>query len=78
MPKEKHTKTPGIHTNGSRTGQNWNKTWGGILNQVEAMNLSKAESKKMLEQTLRGLARKERISKHNATAVKGANLCCCS
>jgi RHS repeat-associated protein len=78
LPKEKHTKTPGIHTNGSRTGQNWNKTWGGILNQVEAMNLSKAESKKMLEQTLRGLARKERISKHNATAVKGANLCCCS
>nr|WP_180063912.1 RHS repeat-associated core domain-containing protein [Acinetobacter sp. YH16042] len=78
LPKEKHTKTPGIHTNGSRTGQNWNKTWGGILNQVEAMNLSKAESKKMLEQTLRGLARNERISKHNATAVKGANLCCCS
>ncbi|HFF4760302.1 TPA: RHS repeat-associated core domain-containing protein, partial [Acinetobacter baumannii] len=50
LPKEKHTKSPGIHTNSSRTGQNWNKTWGGILNQVEAMNLSQAESKEILEQ----------------------------
>ncbi|ADI91352.1 hypothetical protein AOLE_12325 [Acinetobacter oleivorans DR1] len=75
LPKEKHTKSPGIHTNSSRTGQNWNKTWGGILNQVEAMNLSQAESKEILEQRLRALARKERIGKHNATAVKGANFC---
>ena len=75
LPKEKHTKSPGIHTNSSRTGQNWSKTWGGILNQVEAMNLSQAESKEILEQRLRALARKERIGKHNATAVKGANFC---
>ncbi|HGH3691113.1 TPA: RHS repeat-associated core domain-containing protein, partial [Acinetobacter baumannii] len=62
-------KSPSIHTNSSSTGQNWNKTWGGILNQVEAMNLSQAESKEILEQHLRTLARKERIRKHNATAV---------
>lgn len=37
------------------------------------MNLSQAESKEILEQRLRTLARKERIGKHNATAVKGAN-----
>ena len=41
LPKEKHTKKPGIHTNSSRTGKNWNKTWAGILDQVEKMNLSK-------------------------------------
>lgn len=30
---------------GSITEKNWNKIWGGILNQVEAMNLSKEYSK---------------------------------
>ncbi|RYE18223.1 MAG: hypothetical protein EOP45_14475 [Sphingobacteriaceae bacterium] len=60
----------GIHTNSSRTGQNWNKTWDGILNRVEGMNLSKAESKSVLESSLRTLARKERISKYNADAIK--------
>ncbi len=73
LPKGKHTKKPGIHTNSSRTGCNWNKTWGGILDSVEKMNLSKAESKDFLEARLRELARKERISKYNAQAVKGAN-----
>lgn len=72
LPKEKHTKKPGIHTNSSRTGQNWNKTWGGILDQVEGMNLSKSDAKVFLEDRLKNLARKERISKHNAKAVKGA------
>jgi len=75
LPKEKHTKKPGIHTNSSRTGKNWNKTWGGILDRVEKMNLSKAEAKTFLEARLRELARKERISKHNAKAVKGAKGC---
>ncbi|EKK05448.1 hypothetical protein ACINNAV72_1355 [Acinetobacter baumannii Naval-72] len=37
------------------------------------MNLSQAESKEILEQRLRTLARKERIGKHNATAVKDTN-----
>ncbi len=39
------------------------------------MNLSQAESKEILEQCLRALARKEHIGKYNATAVKGANFC---
>jgi len=39
------------------------------------MNLSQAESKEILEQCSRVLARKKRIGKHNATAVKGANFC---
>ena len=72
LPKGKHTKKPGIHTNSSRTGQNWNKTWAGILDKVEEMNLSKAEAKDFLEARLRELARKERIGKHNAQAVKGS------
>ena len=75
LPKEKHTKKPGIHTNSSRTGKNWNKTWAGILDQVEKMNLSKTEAKKFLEKRLRALARKERISKHNAKAVKRMGKC---
>lgn len=73
ISKEKHTKRPGVHTNSSRTGKNWNKTWSGILNRVEKMNLSKADAKSFLEARLRGLARKERISKYNAKAVKRAN-----
>ena len=75
LPKEKHTKKPGIHTNSSRTGKNWNKTWAGILDQVEKMNLSKTEAKKFLEKRLRALARKERISKHNSKAVKRMGKC---
>lgn len=39
------------------------------------MNSSQAESKAILEQRLRALARKKRIGKHNATAVKDANFC---
>lgn len=70
LPKNKHTTKPGIHTNSSRTGQNWNKTWDGILDQVEKMNLNKTQAKELLEKTLRGLARKERIGKYNADAVK--------
>jgi len=70
LPKNKHTTKPGIHTNSSRTGQNWNKTWDGILDQVEKMNLNKAQARDLLEKTLRGLARKERIGKYNANAVK--------
>jgi rhs family protein len=67
--KKNIRKDPGIHTS-SRTGKNWNKTWAGILDQVEKMNLSKTEAKKFLEKRLRALARKERISKHNVKAVK--------
>ena len=37
LPKSKHTRKPGIHTNSSRTGKNWNKTWSGILDWVEKM-----------------------------------------
>ena len=47
--KKNRRKDPGIHTNSSRTGKNWNKTWAGILDQVEKMNLSKTEAKKFLE-----------------------------
>lgn len=36
------------------------------------MKLSKIESKKILQNALRGLARKERISKHNASAVRNS------
>ncbi|WP_227591294.1 hypothetical protein [Acinetobacter shaoyimingii] len=72
LPKKKHTKKPGIHTNSSRTGQNWNKTWKGILDRVEGLGLCKDDAKDLLESTLRNLARKERISKHNSDAVIGA------
>lgn len=71
LKKGQHTKKPGIHTNSSRTGQNWNKTWKGIVKRVDSMNLPKKESKEMFESILKGLARKERISKNNARAVKG-------
>jgi len=74
LPKVKHTKTPGVHTKGSRTRQNWNKTWKGILSDVEKMGLSKKEARDFLEDRLRDLARKERISKHNAQAVKRARI----
>ena len=70
LPKSKHTRKPGIHTNSSRTGKNWNKTWSGILDRVEKMKLSKNEAKTFLEARLRELARKERISKYNSEAVK--------
>jgi rhs family protein len=70
LPKSKHTWKPGIHTNSSRTGKNWNKTWSGILDWVEKMKLSKSEAKTFLEARLRELARKERISKYNSEAVK--------
>ncbi|MDO6855337.1 RHS repeat-associated core domain-containing protein [Cellulophaga lytica] len=70
LPIEKHTKKPGIHTNSSRTGQNWNKTWKGIIDKVEDMNLSKSQNKDMFEKVLKGLARKERISKYNSDAIK--------
>ena len=52
-------------------GKNWNKAWAGILDQVEEMNLSKADAKVFLEKRLREMARKEGISKYNAKAVKG-------
>ncbi|WP_308021782.1 RHS repeat domain-containing protein, partial [Neisseria canis] len=64
----------GVHTNGSRLGKNWNKVWAGILDRVEKMNLSKNEAKIFLEKRLRELARKERISKYNAQAVRGARV----
>ena len=72
LPQNKHTKKPGVHTNSSRTGRNWNRTWSGILDRVEKMNLSKSEAKEFLEARLRELARKERISKYNSEAIKGA------
>ena len=37
---------------------------------------SKLDAKKLLEETLRTLARKERISKHNSKAVKNMNKNC--
>ena len=70
LPKSKHTRKPGIHTNSSLTGKKWNKTWSGILDWVEKMKLSKNEAKTFLEARLRELARKERISKYNSEAVK--------
>lgn len=70
----RYTKRPGVHTNSSRTGKKWDKTWSGILDRVEKMNLSKADAKSFLEARLRELARKERISKYNAKAVKGARM----
>lgn len=70
LPVEKHTKKPGIHTNSSRSGQNWNKTWKGFIDQVENKNLSKSQNKNMFEGLLRGLARKERIGKYSADAIK--------
>ena len=75
LPKKFHTKKPGIHTNSSRTGKNWNKTWKGILDKAESMNMSQSDTKKFLEERLRELARKERISKYNATAMKNKKPC---
>ena len=71
LPPKKHTVKPGIHTNSSRMGKNWNKAWAGILDQVEEMNLSQADAKVFLEKRLREMARKEGIGKYNAKAVKG-------
>jgi len=73
LTKKQHTTKPGIHTNSSRLGKNWNKTWKGVIDQVENMNLSKAGNKKMFQQILKSMAKKERISKNNAKAVKGCH-----
>lgn len=73
LPKGRHTKIPGVHTNSSRTGKNWNKTWSGILDKVESLNLSQNDAKDFLEARLRELARKERIGKYNAQSARNSN-----
>ena len=47
LPKRNHTKKPGIHTNSSRTGQNWNKTWDGILKKSRKYEFKQGSSKRI-------------------------------
>ncbi|WP_311538885.1 RHS repeat domain-containing protein [Weeksella virosa] len=72
LSPERHrlTRGRGVHTNSSRVGKNWNKVFDGLLDYVEKQGMDKETAKDFLEKRLRDLARKERIGKYSADAVK--------
>ncbi|WP_052410289.1 DUF6531 domain-containing protein [Paenibacillus durus] len=72
LSKKQHTKKPGIHTNSSKLGKNWNSVWKNILNEakVEFPNASKQEMKVYFEMVLDNMAKKSKINSRSATSIK--------
>ncbi|MFP3917102.1 RHS repeat-associated core domain-containing protein [Lysinibacillus telephonicus] len=72
LSKKQHTKKPGIHTNSSKTGKNWNKVWKNILNETPTKfpNASQQELKQYFENTLDRMAKKSNINSRSATSIK--------
>ncbi|WP_334072019.1 hypothetical protein [Paenibacillus sp. A14] len=72
LSKKQHTKKPGIHTNSSKLGKNWNIIWKNILNEskIKFSNSSKQEMKTYFEMVLDSMAKKSKINSRSSTSIK--------
>ncbi|MDU7472151.1 MAG: hypothetical protein E7L01_02145, partial [Paenibacillus macerans] len=72
LSKKQHTKKPGIHTNSSKLGKNWNIVWKNILNEskIKFSNASKQEMKTYFEMVLDSMAKKSKINSRSSTSIK--------